>query len=304
MEPDDHLPKDDEEHTAVVQLSELRGGQRLRDRHLLVRLQGAELGRVVRLECKTSIGRSQDSTIWIRDDGVSRRHAVIRPCGDHFLLEDLNSANGTFVHGNAVGKHILRDGDLIQLGPTAVFRYSITDADQEDLLRQLYAASVTDSLTGAHNREHFDTHLFSELSYARRHKTELSIVLFDLDHFKRVNDTYGHQAGDTVLVQLVNHIRRELRNEDMFARYGGEEFAAILRGIDKAGAASMAERIRLRVASIGIAHPPHEIHATVSAGCASIFELAEPSVTGLVALADRRLYLAKRQGRNRVVASD
>src|SRR5690606_21212848 len=185
-------------------------------------------------------GRYSDSHIWLRDDGVSRRHARIFPEGDGFVLEDLGSANGTFVNGQPITRHWLSDGELIQLGPNAAFRYTVTDEDQEALLRRLYATSVTDSLTGAHNREHFDTQLEIELSYRRRHETHLSIVLFDLDHFKQINDTYGHPAGDAVLKAVAASARTQLRTEDIFARYGGEEFAIILRGIDVRGASAMA----------------------------------------------------------------
>jgi diguanylate cyclase (GGDEF)-like protein len=169
-------------------------------------------------------------------------------------------------------------------------------------LRQLYDASVTDALTGAHNREHFDTQLRSELSYARRHGTDVSLVIFDADHFKKVNDTYGHQVGDAVLVQIANVVRGTVRSEDVFARYGGEEFALVLRGIDVAGAGIVAERLRERIANLKIPTDRGPIAVTVSAGCASLSTTEEKTPEGMIALADRRLYAAKHAGRNRVVA--
>ncbi len=297
------LDDDDGERTAVVNIADLRGlAKPKQDRHLLVRVQGTQLGKVYRLgQTPFHIGRSQDSELWLRDDGVSRRHARLTFEGGVYVIQDLDSANGTFVQGQRVSKQVLHDGDLIQLGPAAVFRYSIADADQEVLLEQLYAASVTDSLTGCHNREHFDAHLQSELSFARRHKTDCAVVLFDLDHFKRVNDTYGHPAGDAVLVQVSDAIRSELRAEDIFARYGGEEFALILRGISTPAAATLAERLRDRVQEIVVTHDDRAIRVTVSMGCASARELGDPSSDELVASADRRLYAAKHAGRNRVV---
>ncbi len=299
------LSEDPDERTAIVSLAELRGSPRKlsKDRHLLVRLKGAELGRVSRLPPEPfRIGRSQDCELWLGDDGVSRKHARIVQEGTLYLIEDTESANGTFVQGQRVSRQALRDGDVIQFGPTAVFRYTITDESQEALLQQLYDASVTDALTGAHNREHLDTQLRSELSFARRHKADVSLAFFDVDHFKKVNDTYGHQGGDAVLVSLANAIRGMIRNEDVFARYGGEEFALILRGIDGNGAAIVGERLRERVEAMRVNFEGRVLTVTVSVGCASFAELDEKTPEALVSTADKRLYAAKHAGRNRVIA--
>lgn len=296
---------DADERTAIVSLSELRSAPRKesKDRHLLVRVRGAELGRVVRLSPEPfRIGRSQDCELWLGDDGVSRKHARVVREAPGYVIEDTESANGTFVQGQRVARQLLRDGDVIQFGPTAVFRYTITDESQEGLLQQLYDASVTDALTAAHNREHFDTQLRSELSYARRHKVDVSLAFFDVDHFKKVNDTYGHQAGDAVLVGLASTIRSMIRNEDVFARYGGEEFALILRGIDGAAAHTVGERLRERVQAMRVEHEGRALAVTVSVGCSSFAELEEKTPEALVSAADKRLYAAKRSGRNRVVS--
>jgi len=304
--PEQYLLSDDpEDRTAIVSLSELRSAPRKqsKDRHLLVRVKGAELGRVSRLPPEPfRVGRSQDCELWLGDDGVSRKHARIFQEGTAYLIEDTESANGTFVQGQRVSRQLLRDGDVIQFGPTAVFRYTITDESQEALLQQLYDASVTDALTSAHNREHFDTQLRSELSYARRHKVDVSLAFFDVDHFKKVNDTYGHQAGDAVLVGLASAIRSMIRNEDVFARYGGEEFALILRGIDGVGAGAVGERLRERVEAMRVPHEGKVLSVTVSVGCSSFAELDEKTPEALVGTADKRLYTAKRTGRNRVVS--
>ena len=306
--PEPYLLSDDpDERTAIVSLSELRSSARKisKDRHLLVRVKGAELGRVARLEPEQfRIGRSQDCELWLGDDGVSRKHAQVVQEGALHLIEDLGSANGTFVQGQRVSRQVLRDGDVVQFGPTAVFRYTVTDESQEALLQQLYDASVTDALTGAHNREHFDTQLRSEISFARRHKTEVSLAFFDVDHFKRVNDTFGHQAGDAVLVALAHAITAMIRNEDVFARYGGEEFGVILRGIDGVGAHTVGDRLRERVEGLRVPFEDKLLTVTVSVGCSSFAELEDKTPEALVATADRRLYAAKHAGRNRVVSKD
>jgi len=298
--------EESDDRTAIVSLKELKAPRKQsKDRHLLVRVRGAELGRVTLLSPeRVRVGRSQDSELWLSDDGVSRRHANLQRVGNTYVVEDENSANGTFVGGVKVTRHELKDGDVIQFGPTAVFRYTLSDESQESLLRQLYDASVTDALTGAHNREHFDTQLRAELSYARRHNTDVSLVIFDADHFKKVNDTYGHQVGDTVLMQIANVVRGTVRSEDVFARYGGEEFALVLRGIDIEGCGAVADRLRERIAALKIHSERGELRVTVSAGCSSLSTVDDKTPEGMIAVADRRLYGAKHAGRNRVMITD
>ncbi|MDX2052913.1 MAG: GGDEF domain-containing protein [Polyangiaceae bacterium] len=293
-----------DERTAVVDLKDLGGARTVKqaDRHLLLGVHGSQLGQVIRLTSRPfRIGRSQEMELWLNDSGISRRHAEILPTGEGYLICDLESANGTFVQGQRINRHPLSDGDVIQFGPAVVFRYSLADEDQEEMLRQLYAASVTDPLTGARNRDYFESHMNAELSYARRHRTDVSLLMFDLDHFKLVNDTYGHPAGDAVLVEVAQAVRQMIRSEDVFARYGGEEFAVILRDIDLAGAALAAERLRKTLSELNIKAGEHTLKVTVSVGCATLAECQDPLGSELIAIADRRLYAAKHGGRNRVV---
>lgn len=299
--------EESDEATAVVNLADLRRQTRSspsKIHHLLVHVQGTELGRVRELKSDSVlIGRSADAEVWLGDDGVSRKHAKLVKSGSDYVLEDLNSANGSFVQGERVTRQKLSDGDQIQLGPAAIFRYSITDDDQKALLEQLYSTSVTDALTGARNREFLDSLLVTELSYAERHDHDLSFVIFDLDHFKKLNDTYGHQAGDAVLVNVADAVRKQLRAEDSLCRYGGEEFCIVLRNIDLVGAHAMGERVRAVIASLEVEHENRTLRATASVGCASRRELSEVTPGALISLADSRLYKAKDGGRNRVVST-
>jgi two-component system, cell cycle response regulator len=300
-------PDEGQERTAILNLRDLNvPAESLRkNRHLLVMVQGSQLGQVFVLTDEACrIGRQEDSQIVLSDAGISRKHARIVAEDDGYLLQDLGSANGTFVHGERVSERMLVDGDLIQFGPGVVVRYSITDRDHEAMLRHLYEASITDPLTRAYNREHFDVRLRAELSYARRHKTDLSLVMLDVDHFKNVNDTYGHQAGDAVLIELSAKLPKALRNEDVFARYGGEEFAVILREIDITGARAVGERLRTVVKSMQIRTGDQLIRITASVGCGSLSQIEAQDSAALIALADRRLYVAKRAGRDRVVHAD
>lgn len=294
----------DDEATAVVNLTDLRAARKLQSKyHLLVHVQGTQLGRVhVLPPTGLLLGRSGEADVWIGDDGVSRKHARFVADDGGFVVEDLNSANGTFVQGVRITRHHLQDGDQIQLGPSAMFRYSIEDEDQKNLLEQLYSTSVTDSLTGARNREYLDGLLVSELSFARRHDLALSFILFDLDHFKQVNDNFGHPAGDAVLREVAHAVRSAVRAEDSLCRYGGEEFAIVLRNVDRMGAHSTGERIRAIVAGLVVRHEKLELRVTASVGCASASEIEDATPVALIDLADKRLYVAKKTGRNRVVS--
>lgn len=297
---------DDEENTAIVRLGSIAKLTPVppRDRYVLVQVQGEELGRVVSLEGEELVvGRQATCELPLADNSVSRRHARIRIVDGRHLLEDLGSANGTYVAGVRVEQHWLVDGDVVQFGSSIAYRYSVTDSQQLAMLRYLYDASVTDALTGAFNREYFDGRLATEIAYATRHETQLSLLMLDVDHFKLVNDDFGHQVGDAALVKLVETVRTKLRVEDVFCRYGGEEFAAILRTTDLDAASCVAERIRQATTAIDLRIDGKRVPITVSIGCASLVCCTESVPMELVAVSDRRLYLAKRGGRNRVISA-
>ena len=197
----------------------------------LTRIDGPNAGRVVALRSEQlTIGRSPRADLHLAEEGVSRKHARICWINDAYVLEDLGSQNGTFVWGKPVTAARLRQGDLLRVGPVATLRFCWMDEHQKTLIEELYESSVRDPLTGAFNRRHFAERLESELAYANRHTAELSLLLLDIDYFKKINDTYGHLEGDRVLRELTHACHHGLRTEDMFARYGGEEFAVLLRG--------------------------------------------------------------------------
>ncbi len=272
------------------------------ERAILLRMDGVHAGSVYAVEqLPFTIGRHPTNKLRIDEESISRFHARISRDDDGFVVEDLGSRNGTSVAGERKPKHRLADGAWLTLGAQISFRFTVTDAREEKLLRRLYESSTRDALTGAYNRLHFDERLRAEVAFAARHNTEASLVLLDIDHFKRVNDTFGHPAGDVVLKELVTLAQRSLRAEDVFARFGGEEFGVILRGINLRGAARLGERLRLALETANIVADGKPIQVTLSAGCASMTCCATPSPEEIVRVADRRLYLAKQGGRNRVV---
>ena len=273
-------------------------------RALLMRMDGVHAGSVFAVEqLPCTVGRHASNTLHIDEDSISRFHARISRDEEGFFVEDLKSRNGTFVGGKRITRHRLKDGEGLTFGTKVAFHFNVSDSLEERLLRRLYESSTRDALTGAYNRSHFDERLQAEIAFASRHATEAALAIVDLDHFKRVNDTYGHQAGDQVLKQLVTIVQRSMRTEDVLARFGGEEFAIIMRGINLAGAYQLTERQRLTVAATPILFEGKTIHVTLSAGCATTTCCSQPiSPEQLLRVADRRLYVAKGTGRNRVVA--
>jgi diguanylate cyclase (GGDEF)-like protein len=268
----------------------------------LTRIDGPSAGRVVSLRAEQlTIGRSPQADLHLADDGVSRKHARICWTEGAYVLEDLGSQNGTFLWGKPITAVQLRQGDLIRVGPVATLRFCWMDEHQKHLLEELYESSVRDPLTGAFNRRHFGERLEAELAYAKRHVAELSLLLLDIDYFKKINDQYGHLEGDRVLRALTHACNLSLRTEDVLARYGGEEFAVLLRGVPLDGAARAGERLRRAIAEqVFVGTPP--LSVSVSVGCSSLACLKDTTTNALIHLADQRLYEAKQAGRGRVVA--
>lgn len=255
-------------------------------------------------DAEVVIGRDVDAPIHIDDTWVSRRHARIVLTDDgHHVLEDLESRNGVFVGGSRVTRHELRAGDRIQLGPRVLLRFAMLNETEEAVQRDLFESSVRDPLTKAYNRRYLAERLAAEIAHARRHRTALGLVMFDLDEFKNINDTHGHLIGDIVLSEVADHVRTLIRAEDVFARFGGEEFVLLVRGA--ADPIRLAERIRTIIEDHRIKAPGIDLHVTVSIGVALLGECTlDGDGASLVALADTRLLRAKRAGRNQTCATD
>ncbi len=223
---------------------------------------------------------------------------VMTAAGDHV---DRNMA---FMNG--ANDFITKPIDEIELQARVAVHQKLarTIRELEASRRALIEQATTDSLTGLKNRRAFFENGQKYLSLARRYHTELSVILLDIDHFKRINDTYGHHAGDEVLVACANVLLRLTRNEDTVARLGGEEFALLLPDTNRLGAAVLAERIRAAIEKERIMAGGAIIPLTVSIGIASYDTDGTESVDQLVNVADRRLYLAKQHGRNRICVND
>jgi diguanylate cyclase (GGDEF)-like protein len=296
------------EHTLQLEAPTL--ADRLREnpgrQAALVVIAGLDMGGTIPLDRPvTVLGRDPGCHGVIPDDGISRRHAeVIREEDGGYAVVDLGSTNGVFVAGERVTRRVLREGDKVLLGRGTVLQFVLQDPLEERFRRQMYESTVRDGLTGAFNRKHFDERLAAELSFARRHGSPVSLLMFDLDRFKDINDRWGHPAGDQVLQAVARVVQDRLRGEDVLARWGGEEFAVIARGIGPVNGLALGERLRREVEALRIATPEGErIPVTISVGVGTACGEALVAPADLITLADRNMYLAKHKGRNRVEAS-
>lgn len=246
------------------------------------------------------IGRSVDTNIQIDDESVSRRHAKIITNGERHEIIDLGSTNGTFLNAARIDAAPLADGDRIQIGRNTVLTFSFKDELEESYQRNIYENATRDGLTRVFNRKFFMDSFRKEFAYCQRHRVPLSVVLFDVDHFKKLNDTYGHPAGDFVLQKMAQRVLDTIRSEDILARYGGEEFIMLVRQCGPEQALACSERTRKAVETTDFNFNGVSMRATISVGLATM--LGDPNLTpeDLIAHADRFLYEAKRKGRNRV----
>jgi two-component system cell cycle response regulator len=259
-----------------------------------------DLGRLHTLAKEiTTIGRGRDNDIVLPSDCVSRRHSRLELRDERVYVVDLASTNGTYVNDESqpVRERPLERGDRLRVGDT-IFKY-LSGSDIEVQYHEiLFRMTVTDGLTNLSNRKQLDATLHEEIPRARRHARELSVLMLDIDHFKKINDTYGHLAGDSVLRGLAAILQKRLRPNDRLGRYGGEEFCAILPETGLANAAKIGEELRALVEAHAFVADDKRINVTVSIGAGCLGEGMD--IAGLYGRADEMLYQAKRTGRNKV----
>ncbi len=265
----------------------------------LVIIYGDDLGRRVPLGAEPCIvGRSSKCDVQLDQESVSRNHARVSLAGDGYSIRDLGSTNGTYVNDELVDEIMLRDGDQLKIGRT-IFKFILGSNTEAQYHEEIYRLMTVDGLTELHNKRFFTEAIDKEISRAKRYGREFSLVLFDIDHFKKINDTYGHLAGDAVLRQLGALVRGRVRRDDVPARTGGEEFAVILPEVAREGAVLLADKLRRAVEQSTFRFEGTVIPVTVSLGIAEwVPAIEDPNE--LVKLADEKLYEAKRSGRNRV----
>lgn len=274
----------------------------------LVVYAGTQLGRVFPLNPgETTLGRNPQAGITLLDEEVSRLHAALKLAGDAadspVQIQDLGSTNGTLVNGKPVeGIHRLEVGDRIALG-AHVLKLVAMDPLERSFHETLLDQSTKDTLTGLANRAASLAELQSRFDLSQRHNRPLSVVMCDLDYFKRINDSHGHGAGDLVLKSFGEVVRQKLRGSDLAGRIGGEEFIVVLPETEMEGALFLAERLRSGLEERTMPFSAGAVRVTCSLGVAE--RGREDRDAGvLLARADAALYRAKTEGRNRVVAAE
>jgi diguanylate cyclase (GGDEF)-like protein len=242
------------------------------------------------------IGRAAKNDLPIDQESISRHHARITFDGAQYWVQDLNSTNGTFVNDEAVKEQRLRDGDQVRVG-RSILKFMTGENIEVHYHEEIYRLMTVDGLTQVYNRRYFNEALEREFNRSKRYDRALSLILLDIDHFKHVNDTHGHLAGDHLLRQLAAAVRPRLRRQDIFARTGGEEFGVLLPEIGIEGARVTADKVRHIVQATPLVFDRKTIPCTVSLGVALLLA-SDDAPEELYKRADERLYEAKHGGRN------
>ncbi len=263
----------------------------------LVVIYGTDLGKKYNLDAATLVlGRSSKCDVQIDQESVSRAHTKIINTGKSIRIRDLGSTNGTYVNDEIIEEHVLGDGDLIKIGRT-IFKFLSGGNIERAYHEEIYRLTTIDGLTQIYNKRYFLETLEREIARSNRYRRDMSLVMFDLDHFKKINDSHGHLAGDSVLKILASTIKAKIRREDLFARYGGEEFAIVLPEIDGYNAHQFAEKTRRIVETTDFRFENTKIDVTISMGVATLDPDTADSAA-LIKRSDERLYEAKGAGRN------
>jgi two-component system cell cycle response regulator len=285
---------DETTHNAAPTLETPKASQQGASAYLVV-IAGSSFGEMYKLKGDRAVlGRGNSTDVRITDDGVSREHAAVQREGGKIVLVDL----GSFCNGVRVQRQELADGDKISIGAETILKFTYQDHLDEHYQKQLFESALRDGLTNTFNRRYFLDRLHGELRFAVRHGKPIALLFVDIDHFKKINDTYGHQAGDQVLAGVARVMMTTIRAEDVLARYGGEEFAVICREIELAGAEALAKRLVAAVSRKPFEFGGQQISTTISVGAA--VDRGKSEAQTFIAAADSAMYEAKRSGRNRV----
>jgi diguanylate cyclase (GGDEF)-like protein len=262
-------------------------------------IYGPELGKRVPLgTAPFEIGRSSKNDLFLDQESISRQHARITFDGTQYWIQDMKSTNGTYVNDEQVREQRLRDGDQIRIG-RSILKFMTGENIEVHYHEEIYRLMTVDGLTQVYNRRYFNEALEREFNRSKRYGRGMSLILFDIDHFKRVNDTYGHLAGDGLLRAIAAAVKPRLRREDILARTGGEEFGILLPEITLDGARVTADKVRRIVEVSPMSFDQKTVTCTISLGVAMLVD-RDLTPEDLYRRTDERLYEAKQGGRNRV----
>lgn len=266
--------------------------------------KGAQIGQIWSLKNgDTLVGRANECDLTIEDNAISRQHFKIIIHDNKLSLQDMQSRNGTFVNGEKAQNIVLKDGDKIQISPNTILEIAYLDDAGLEAEKARYEKGVKDPGTGIYNKGFFLDRMRDEFSYATRQKQPFALIMFDIDHFKKLNDNFGHLLGDQCLKKLAAKIATQMREEDVFARYGGEEFAIIMRNTGKEQALALAERLLRMASEIRLEHNGQYVQFTISLGV-GVFHEGLKNFEELIKETDGALYQSKEGGRNRVTRAN
>ena len=249
-------------------------------------------------ECAV-IGRATSCDIQLEDDSVSREHAEIRHEAEGYVIHDLGSTNGTWVNDTRIDSSPLAAGDRIRCG-SQIVKFLSSDHIELQYHETVYKMTTTDGLTNAHNKRYMLDVLDRSLARSRHSGRPVSLMMMDIDFFKRVNDMHGHLAGDEVLQEFSNRIKEVIEPHHVFSRYGGEEFSLIVDEGTVEEAQQVGQRINETIAAKPFDTHVGPIEVTVSLGFAHTVGTEPIEANALIAMADAKLYEAKDAGRNQI----
>lgn len=250
---------------------------------------------------QTLMGRLAECDIFVDDRSLSRKHAVFRRYQDQVFVEDMGSANGTEVNNKKIKTGeatLLKDNDQIKVGQV-IFKYLAEGNIEIKTTKETFDRALIDPLTQVANKRAFLEKVEEAFKKAKLTEVALSVIVFDLDNFKKVNDTYGHQAGDYVLKEVARIVKERVRPGDFFARYGGEEFAVLVTGGVLRVGVELAERLRIAIDEHEFAYQGRLLNVSISAGVA-VLEENMATWEDLFDKADKASYKSKQNGKNQV----
>lgn len=270
--------------------------------HLIVLYPQAQFQQIVLPQGTVILGRGQDADIHLDDELASRKHCSLTFDGVRIMVQDLGSTNGTYVDGNPIQAAELTSENRLQVGKM-VMKVEFKDKTEEAFDRELFQAATQDPLTQIPNRRTFMDRSVGEMALARRNDYYIHTAMIDVDHFKHVNDTWGHPCGDMVLKEIARILKEEKRESDILARYGGEEFVMLFCGIGPEDAKKSAERLRAAIEKHRFSWKDTIIPITISVGLASKQGGSIGKIDEMIAESDKLLYIAKEGGRNQVASA-
>lgn len=269
----------------------------------VVVIHGENLGRRVELgDEAVVIGRSPDVELQINHRSISRQHCRIWREANGYRIRDLDSTNKTFLNEQPILEAELRDGDHISVGDS-ILKFMEQGSVEARYHEELYQLATSDPLTGLYNRRQFQELMEKEILRATRHLRTLCLALVDIDHFKPINDRYGHPAGDGVIRGIAQLLRRNARADQLIARIGGEEFALVYAEQSLPEAVESTERLRRAIEASPFELGGASATVTVSIGLAQWCR-GMSALSDLMRAADEQLYRAKQSGRNRVCRAE